>query len=250
MAKETRKSRFWLFLGVFTIIFLITLLLQPQINVNTNTLENAISVSGQAQLEVDPDQAEIYVNIITEGYDAKIVQDVNTENSNSVLAALLEYGLKEENIETTSYYLYPKRTWNPITQSYDIEGYKLTHTMKVTTNNTENVGELINIVVDNGANGIGNIQFTLSDNLEKEVRAEALALAGQEAQAKAENIADSLNIKLGKIKSVSENNYYYSPYTYYPKEAMASGADYEENVVISPEKVTVNSNIAVVYNIK
>jgi hypothetical protein len=248
--KKTRKNTFWPFFILVAAIVLLTMLLQPSININTGQLEDSISVSGQAQLEVDPDQAEIYVNIITEGPDAEIVQNINSENSNEVLAALLEHNLKEENIETTSYYLSPKRNWNPVTQRYDVEGYKLTHTMKVTTEDTENVGEIINIAVNNGANGIGNIQFTLSDGLEKEVRAEALALAGQEAQTKAENIAQSLDIKIGKIKSVSENNYYYTPYSYSGEKAVSAGGDYEENVIISPEKVTVNSNIAVIYNIK
>jgi len=76
----------------------------------------------------------------------------------------------------------------------------------------------------------------------------ALADATKNAKSKAETIAESLGVKLGKIKSVSEASFQYRPYVY-AMEAKAAGAPQVEEAVVMPKDVSVTARISLVYNI-
>ena len=70
------------------------------IMVTTNQV-NKISVSGDAETEVMPDEAVIRLSVVSEGKDAETVQDENSEKMNAVMEALKKAGVKEDEIETT-----------------------------------------------------------------------------------------------------------------------------------------------------
>ena len=53
---------------------------------------NKISVSGSAEKEVMPDEAILMLSVITEGKEAKQVQDENSVNMNNVIEALKAEG--------------------------------------------------------------------------------------------------------------------------------------------------------------
>jgi uncharacterized protein YggE len=110
------------------------------------------------------------------------------------------------------------------------------------------VGTIVDIAVKNGANQLNNINFGLSEEKEQEFKQQALAEASKNAKAKAETIAQSLDVKLGKIKSVSESNFGYMPYAY-AMEAKAGGDMIEEAAAVMPRDVTVNAHISLVYHI-
>ena len=62
-------------------------------------------------------------------------------------------------------------------------------------------------------------------------------------------MAQGLNSKLGKIKSVSESNYYYSPRMYALESSDLAKASGEASSVL-PGEVAVTANVIVVYYIK
>ena len=114
------------------------------------------------------------------------------------------------------------------------------------------VGKIVDIAVTNGANQINNINFGLSEEKEQEYKKQALAEATKNAKSKAETIAQSLDVKLGKIKSVSESSFRYMPYPV-AMEAKAGGdfaIDEAEAAVVMAKDVTVTATISLVYNIK
>ena len=156
-------------------------------------------------------------------------------------------GIKTGDIETSNYNLRKKTEWDPDTRKNVDKGYMLTHTLKVTTDDIDKAGKIVDTAVDSGANGVDRISFGLTKETEKEVRAEALEKASLAAKEKAQSITSTLNLRLGKITSIQESNFYYTPYDYAPK-AVFAGAEMEETVV-QPQKVDVRSNINLVFEI-
>ena len=69
----------------------------------------------------------------------------------------------------------------------------------------ENIGNVIQAATNAGANQVGSLSFTIDD--EDAYKEEARHLAIEQAEAKAEQLASQLGIKLLGIKSFSENIY-------------------------------------------
>jgi uncharacterized protein YggE len=226
----------------------------PNINVYggnaTTPVTNVMSISGTADLTVAPDQGIVYLDVLTEGKTAKDAQDQNRVIANKVIDAIQKTGITGDNIETSNYYLYKKTDYDPKTGKEIDAGYQLTHTLKVTTTDLEGLGATVDSAIAAGANGVNRITFGLTKNTEKQVRDQALAKATQAAKDKAESIAKDLGVKLVKITSVYESNFYYTPYDYMPnyKNDLSAGA-MEVPSQISPQKVDVTSSISVTYEI-
>ncbi|MBT4825056.1 SIMPL domain-containing protein [Candidatus Woesearchaeota archaeon] len=209
---------------------------------------NKISVSGDAESDVMPDEVEISFSVVTDGKDAATVQEQNSEKMNAVMAALEKAGLDENEIETTDYNLYPLKEYDYVLKKQVDKGYRLTQTIKVTTTDIDKTGELLTVGVQNGANKISNINFQLSKKLEKQVKDELVKEATTNAKEKAKTLAKNLDVKMGKAISISESNYY-TPRYYaggFGEEAIEEMAVMDAvSSKISPEQVGVSLSINV-----
>ncbi len=215
-------------------------------------VKSVISVSGTAAVSVMPDKADIFVKIETLEATAADAQQKNAAITNNVIAALEGEGVKEDDIETSSYRLYPKQKWDKDTETYVTLGYEVRHILKVETLKVKEVGDLVDTAVGAGANGVDRVSFSLTKELHKEVTGQALDNASLDAQNKAESVSESLDVKLGKICRISESNFFYEPYDYQPRdvamEEMAGAAN--DATSISPGEVEVKANIAVEYELR
>lgn len=214
----------------------------------TEQQRNTVSVSGDGKVSTQPDKAEVYVRITTDGTTATIAKDANTQTSDKVISALNAAGVKKSDIETNYYYLNKKQEWDSNLQKYIDKGYEVNNVLKVTTKNLDNTGNIIDTSVNAGANGIDSVSFGLTDEKEKEVSGEALKMASINAEGKASAIADSVGLSLGKIVTVSESNFYYAPYvTSNVMYEKAGGAAAPE---ILPQTLDVTASVTIVYGIK
>lgn len=206
---------------------------------------NTINVAGNSEIAVSPDEAEAWV-----GYS--VVKDTAEEAQNEVneiISAMMD-GYDQagiDKVETENLNLYEERTWTQ-DEGSKVVGWRASQTLKVTTTDLDAVGSIVDIAVNNGANQVNNINFKLSEAKEKQYKQEALAKASADAKEKAEVIADSLGVRLGKIKTVMESNYYSRAY---PVAMDAGGMDMEESLKqvasVTPKDVTVTANIQLVY---
>jgi uncharacterized protein len=238
-------------MGIAAIIGLVIIVV-TMVAVNApeeNKVQNMLSVSGTAELSVAPDQAILYINILTEGPTAQGVQSENRVTANKVMDALKAAGIKEKDIATSNYYLYKKTTWDENTKKNIDDGYALTHQLKITTTDIENVGSYVDKAVTAGANGVDQITFSLTKEMEKQVKANALTMATTAAKDKAASMASTAGVQLEKITSISESNFYYAPYAANVKANIAGGAmDAASN--IAPQNVDVTATVAVTYEIE
>ena len=208
--------------------------------------KNAISVSGNARLEVEPDMADVYVKIETFSESAQNAKDENAKISNRVTTALKKEGVKKEEIETSAFSLNPRYRYKPETGESILEGYTLTNVLKINTKDISKAGKIIDISVDNGANGIERASFGLTKEKQKEVSGEALIKASTLAKEKAESIASGLGIRLGKIISVQVSSFNFIAFDYAPRAEVLEAKAATE---IVPGKVEVTAFVSLSYEI-
>jgi uncharacterized protein len=251
--------------------------INPTIQVNQpDTQRNMLTVSGNAQLSVSPDEATVYISVVSDNKTAKLAQENDRVTSDSVMAALKAAGLKAADIETESYYLTKLEDWEVIPMPvariepapgasdssagyitekgrYVERGYRLTHTIKATTKQIEGIGDLIDAAVGAGANGVDSVTFGLTKESEKKVRADALVKSVEAAKEKAQSMSQTAGATLGKVSTISEQNFYYTPYEYNTRSNVAlDGGMYSAapKTIISPQKVEISSSVTLGYELK
>jgi uncharacterized protein YggE len=214
--------------------------------------QRVISVSGTASVSVMPDKADIFVKIASLEDRAADAQRVNAESTTRVIAALEKAGVTEEDIETSSFRLYPKQKWDEDEETYEIVGYEVIHILKVETLNVKEVGDVVDKAVEAGADGVDSVSFSLTKERYKDVTAQALEAASLDAQNKSKAISERLDVRVGKISRISESNLFYETYEYYPRDAEIeyAVAAPEPATSISPGEVEVRANIELVYEIR
>jgi len=208
--------------------------------------DNVINTQGNSEVNVDPDEAEVVVGISILKDSAADAQNEANTVTNNIINSLKAEGIPEGSIQTEQLSLYEEYDWSKETR--ETLGWRATQTLRVKTTDLSNVGTIVDIAVENGANQISSIDFGLSSEKEQEYKTEALADATKNAKEKAETIASSLGAKLGNIKSVSESGFYYTPYRY-AMEEVAGAKAVSEAAAVMPGQVTVTASISIVYKI-
>ena len=210
--------------------------------------EQTINVQGNSELTFDPDEAEVWAGISIVKDTAEEAQSEANKVINAIIGGLRYKGISEDAIETERLSLREERTWTK-DEGSKVIGWRASQTLKVKTTDLTKVGIIVDVAVNNGANQINNINFGLSEEKEQEYKKQALSEAAKNAKEKAEILAESLGAKLGKIKTVSESNFYYRPYMYDMAEKTGAVA-VEEAAAVMPSDVKVTANVNIVYYLK
>lgn len=213
--------------------------------------EDTLSVQGTSVIETSPDEVVIDVGIETKAPIALQAQIANKEISNKILAALKEQGVKEDEIESVAYHL---DEWVDWTEKGSVSrGYIQRHTLRITTKNLDQAGNLADVAVKSGANEIQGIRFQLSREKQEEITKKALSEATSKARAKAEAIAEPLDKKIKGIVSITDNsNYggYPMPYFAVTESAFPMKAERDAPTQILPGKLEVRGSVDIVFKIK
>ncbi len=168
----------------------------------------SISVSGYAEAQAIPDVSRFTFEIRKEGKTVNEAQQGVTAVLNPIIDALEDAGIEEKDIKTVGYNSYPE--YDYVQASIGIPGrqvlraYVTTASVEVTVRDTTKAGDMLTLAGQKGATGLSQLNFVV-DNPSK-VQAEARKKAIEDARAKAELLADDLDVRLGRIVSYSESN--------------------------------------------
>src|SRR3954454_3870884 len=154
-----------------------------------------MSVEGQGQITVKPDQAKLTLGVVTENLNVQIAQQENASISNRVIDALKQMVIEETNIRTTVYSVYPR--YDYIEGKSILKGYEVEHLFEVIVKDLSTVGVVYDVAIKNGANRSGGIQFLVA-NPDIHYR-EALKRAIHNAREKAEDIAQTIGSMIAKV---------------------------------------------------
>jgi uncharacterized protein YggE len=162
----------------------------------------AIRVTGEATVAVKPDQAVIDIGVVTQAQSAQAAATQNAQKTDAVIADLRKAMGAGADIKTISYslspnYRYPREGGQPT-----IAGYIASNIVQVKMSDLTQVGKIIDLATQSGANNIHGLRFTLKD--EFAARSKALAEAAIQARAKADTLASALRLKVVRILQVEE----------------------------------------------
>lgn len=208
-----------------------------------------LSVSGSVTKMVTPDKVDIVLSVETLDALATKSQSDNAVIADKVRTALLNAGVASSEIKTVSYSVNEEYQWNDSTKKSESTGYRTVNQIQVTLKDTSKAGKIVDAAVSAGANRVSSISFGLSDAKELEIRTSALNEASATAKTKAESIAKGLNVTLGKVYSISENSFYYTPVNYKSYDTVMSAGAENAATPITSGDVEVTASVGVQFEL-
>lgn len=188
----------------FVLLFAYTKFVGPiQFGVNSvnSTKTDSFQVQGTGKAAAAPDRAVITIGVTNDGTSVTDAQEKTNQAADKIITALKNLGVAEKDIKTVNY---------SVTPNFDYSTSRKTGTYTVAENlevkvPIEKTNQAIDLSTAAGANIVGNVTFTLSDDKERSVENQAREEAVKIAKDKADGLAKASGIKLGKIINVSEN---------------------------------------------
>lgn len=251
MTKQILSSATGTVLGL-CILFVGTKVLGPlplSISQTTTNKLTTFDVSGDGEVTTSPDRAEINLGVqMSESTVAKVQEKGNT-TINKITQDLIDLGIEKKDIKTSNYSLYPNYDYR---QGQQIIGYNLNVNLQIKVKDFTKITQVVDTATRDGANQIGGVSFTLSDDKQRELETEVRELAITRAKEKAQTLARLSGIRLGKIINVVENggSGIPLPYPMYAKqvdsaEGMGGGSASPTNV--QPGSTTLRMSIVISY---
>lgn len=177
-------------------------------NVNTNQTD-IFSSSGEGEATAVPDEVTIYLGVTKEAGTVEAAQNQVNSAANEIINELKDLGIPEEDIKTTNYSVNPSIEIQPIQpRTTNQNGYTVTQNLEVKIKEAKRANEVVDAATALGANLIGGITFTFSNELQEKLEEDALKQAIEDAKEKAQNLSRISGIGLGRIINVvsSSNN--------------------------------------------
>ncbi len=218
----------------------------------------SFNVAGDGKVVAVPDVARFSFGAVTEGgKDIASLQKQNSDKVNKAIAYLKGNGVDEKDITTQNYSVDPRYQYfncsgegTTACPPAEIVGYTVNQAVAVKIRDFSKVGNILSGVVENGANTVSQLQFTIDDPTA--VQNEARAKAIDKAKAKAEAIAQAGDFKLGRLLSIDEGGASPSAYQDYGGFGYGGGAPMavKSSPNIEPGSQEINVVITLSYEIK
>jgi hypothetical protein len=211
------------------------------------TTADTITMSGYAEQNVVPDTASLSIGAVIQAETAQEASDENAVIMSAVISELKALGLEDKEIQTSYVSVYPVYNYDG---ERTITGYSASNSVQVTTTKLDYLSDIIDKSTASGANQIGSISFSVSDDMQDELREELVSEAVSNARAKANELADTLDLKITGVQTASINSNSNSKIYYamdVEEEAMEAGG---VSTPIEPGESTVSMSVQVTYYIE
>ena len=214
-------------------------------NMNIRTL----SVSGSGQVTLVPDIARINIGVNSKADLVTTAVNKNNKQAQAITDALIKKGVDAKDIQTANFNVYPMNSYDNMGNVTGIE-YSVDNTLYITVRDLKALSEILDAAIVAGANQIYGISFDIEDRAAAQVQARDLAL--KDAEAKANDIAETVGVTLGEIVSINVSNMsYVEPYPMYGMGGgMAMDMAAEASVPVSAGQIVVTYDVSLVYRIK
>ncbi|UPJ50039.1 SIMPL domain-containing protein [Bradyrhizobium sp. 200] len=164
----------------------------------------AISVIGEANVSVAPDQAQIDGGVTSDAKTAREAAEANNAAMGKVLLALKGAGIEGKDYQTSRLSLQPQFATpsKAAERAPGIVSFRASNRVTVKIRDVTKVANVIDVLVGAGANEIGGINFTVTQPSKHLDEAREKAIA--DARRKAEIYARAAGVTLGEPISISE----------------------------------------------
>ncbi len=217
---------------------------QAQSSDSDDTLRT-ISVNGVGRVKAEPDVADISLGVTKQGKEAAEAANKAAEAMDSMVTALLDMGIEENDIQTTNLSLSPRYDWNK--DPAPIVGWEANNMVSVTIRDIDSVGAVVDAATDAGATNVNGISFRVEDPTEAEAAARTAAVA--DAKAKAEQLAADAGVTITGVVSITESGGQQPQPIYMARNEMAMMSDAGASTPVMPGEVELSVNVFIQYEI-
>lgn len=249
MSPETKNDKSYLAiiaLSLVLVVMSVTIYAIAQSGSGQNTADT-ITMSGYAEQNVVPDTADIYIGVVIQAETAKEASDENAAIMSDVIAELKALGLEDREIQTSYVSVYPVYNYD---KEQTITGYSASNSVQVTTTKLDMLSDIVDKSTAAGANQIGSVSFSVSDDMQKQLREDLMGEAIADAKSKADDLAGGLGLKIIGVQTASiynegDSRVYYAM----AEEAAMDSATGAVSTPIEPGESTVSMSVQVTYYI-
>jgi hypothetical protein len=217
---------------------------------------DTISVSGDAEIRVVPDEVELSLGVETFARPLSAAKAMNDERITRTIASAKGLGVPANYIQTDFISIEPRYRQSDITQ--ELLGYVVRKTVLIRLKDISKFEDLLSGALEAGVTHVHGIEFRTTEL--RRYRDEARLLALKAAQEKAELLAKQTGRTVGKAFSIGEASYgYLSSYGSWWGGRYGSvaqnvvqnfgGAAVGSDSAIAPGQIAIRVNISVSYSL-
>lgn len=196
----------WLVTGILVFVTLSALVLPAWAEED----KRIITVTGDAEVRVMPDEVIITLGIETSDNDIEQAKQKNDERVQKVLALTQEYGIESKHVQTEYINIEPRYEYEY--EQRNFLGYFVQKTVVITLRDLAQFESFLTDVLKAGVNYVHGIEFRTTEL--RKYRDQARSLAIQAAKEKAEALAKELDQAVGLPQTISENqSWWWSSYS-------------------------------------
>ena len=191
-----------------------------------------------------PDVAQVGAGVTTRAATAREALTQNSQAMDRIVARLRQLGIAGEDIQTSNFNLSPQYDYNQQSGEQVFRGYNVSNQVQVKLRDLPRAGEILDALVNAGANTIYGPNFILEDD--EAAKAEARAQAFARGRRMAEDYARVAGYSSVRLLEISESvqNHGPMPQPMMARAAMDSG---ESAPPIEPGQVGTGVSITVKY---
>ncbi len=227
------------------IAILLTLVIAWPSVAQETTQFRQITVTGHGAVEAVPDMATITMGVVSQGKTGAQAMAGNSKDLAAMMEKLKSAGIAPRDMQTSNLSLSPR--WDNRSYSNgrdpEIVGFVAQNTVTVRIRDLERLGEILDAVVQNGANSFRGLDFGLQHP--RPAQDQARMRAVEDAIAKAKLLTTAAGVELGDIVSISESASGRPNPIRMNDMAMSRSA-----VPVEAGEVSIGASVTIVFNIK
>lgn len=242
------------------ILFIFNPLMLPFLLYAQDSDNRFITVMGNAEVRVVPDEVVLTLGVETRNIDLKKAKQENDSIVQNIFKVAIDQGIKEEHIQTDLFDIEPKY------RDYDWEkeefiGYFVRKSIVLTLRDISKFEDLLSKALEAGANFVHGINFRTTELRKHKDKARSLAIKA--AKEKAIALAKDLGQEIGKPHDINENSSgWWSDYRSWwgsrwhggmsqnVIQNMGMADPLESNGTIALGQININANVTVSFELK
>lgn len=209
-----------------------------------------ISVSGEAEILVIPDEVILQLAVETRDRDLTTATDDNQAAIDAVAAVAMRYGVPAQRIQTERIDLRPEYTSRRRDDGMTVQvlyEYQATRSINVTLRDLDVFDDLLRDAIAAGANRVNGVEYRTTDL--RTHRDNARNQAIDAAKEKAEALAGRLDQSIGKPITISENGFASSFGRVSYSQNVISEATSGAGISTSPGQISIRASVSVVFEL-
>lgn len=218
--------------------------------IQVNRENRTIAITATDKVTVLADTATVHIGFVAYGADSSSAYANGSRVSNTIMRALIAAGIPKETIESETQSLAPVQNFqvDRLTPAERAQRQFMVSQSWTVRTPADNAAKLLDIAVKAGANQSGQIEWSFRD--EHAPEAEAAAKALKSARTQADQMATSLNTKLGALLFASNQTQAEPPRPMMMRAMAAPAADRVEPLAINPRQIEKSATVYAVFAIE